>query len=528
MKTRVPSRSFRLSNRGNVKIGFLCALLFLVPTAAGAAVDEPLDRVESEISAVKMDLIRIYQSVQGGPDPSVSPPLTKTTSGKGASPDGAGGAPPAPAAMDLQTIAKWMARLETDDALKSSPGRKDSPQADEMRLALADELVEANLIPEAEKTLKALLNQTRRGAVAAGAWFRLEKIRYRQGDYRGALAAFQNIPPNENWPFRAEADYLAGNSYLYLKEFMKAIELLGNVGQGSDYYPYGLYSSGLAYLNLGDAWSSTQQHFQKILLLNPGEDPVFQELINRTRITLGFFFLDQKRYPEAMPVFEAVPPESHFWVPARFGMGKTYIGMEDGVKAIVIFKNLIREFPDDPYALEARLHVASCYSKLSAYRHAVGSYQDALKAYAERSDRLKQLTRTFQSAKFESLPVVLGPGPTGGDTKSAPIDGALVAERDLPEWTGVYSDWESLDREIASRVPGAKETGDRKAAILAPKMKPLQARMTEIHRELVRLLRSAAAEYLSTEMAQLDDLALRANVGIAKSMTFMQNHEAIP
>jgi tetratricopeptide (TPR) repeat protein len=525
MKTRVPSRSIRLHPRGNFKIGFLCALLFLVPTAPAGAVDEPLDRVESRISAVKMDLIRLYQSGPEGPSAS---PSTKTTSGGSVSQDGSGDVPPPPAGMDLQSIARLMARLETDDNSKGSAGRKNSPEADDLRLALADELVQANLVPEAEKTLKALVNQTRRGAVAAEAWFRLEKIRYRQGDYRGALAAFQNIPPNGNWPFQAEADYLAGNSYLYLKEFMKAIELLGKVAQGSDFYPYGLYSSGLAYLNLGDAWSSTQQHFQKILLLNPGDDPVFQELINKTRITLGFFFDDQKRYPEAMPVFEAVPPESHFRVPARFGMGKTFIGMEDCVKAIVIFKDLIREFPDDPYALEARLHIGSCYSKLSAYRHAVGSYQDALKAYAERSDRLKRLTRTFQTAKFENLPVVLGPAPAGGGMKSPPGDGAVVAARDLPEWMGVYSDWDGLNREITFRMRGAGERGDRRGADLAPKMKPLQARMTEIHGDLVRLLRSGATEYLSKQTAQLDDLALRANVGIAKSMTFMQNHEAIP
>jgi tetratricopeptide (TPR) repeat protein len=527
MKTRVPSRSFRLNPRGNFKIGFLCALLFLVPTAAAGAVDEPLDRVESKISAVKLDLIRLYQSGLGSPGQSAAP-SPKTTSGQSVSGGGSEDVPAQPAGMDLQSIAKLMARLETDDQLKGLSGRKDSPEADDMRLALADELVRANLSPEAEKTLKALVNQTRRGAVAAGAWFRLEKIRYRQGDYRGALAAFQRIPPNVNGPFQAEADYLAGNSYLYLKEFMKAIELLGKVAQGSDYYPYGLYSSGLAYLNLGDAWSSTQQHFQKILLLNPGDDPVFRELINRTRITLGFLFVDQKRYPEAMSVFEAVPRDSHFWVPARFGMGKTYIGLEDCVKAIVIFKDLIREFPDNPYVLEARLHIGSCYSKLSAYRHAVGSYQNALKAYAERSDRLKQLTRTFQTAKFEDLPVVLGPGPTEGDTKFTPVDGALVAAQNLPEWMGVYSDWDSLNREISFRVRGTKETGDRKKADLPSKMKPLQARMTEIHRDLVRLLRSGATEFLSTEMAQLDDLALRANVGIAKSMTFMQNHEAIP
>jgi len=528
MKTRDPFCRLGLNSGTNLRIYLLTViLLFTLASTGRAAVEDSFTRVESGLSAVRMDLIHLYQSGALGPNPNL-PASTITDREISSRPAAAKDGEPDPEEKRLRSIATLMARIAADGEAGGPREPKGSPSVDELRMEMADQLFEANLNDEAEKELKMLLSRSRNEATAAGAWFRLGKIYYREGDYRRALDAFQKISGEGKSPFREEKQYLAGNSYLYLKESLKAVDLLDRIAAGSDYYPYAQYSSGIAYLTLGDAWSSTQLHFQTILAMNPGEDPVLGELINKTRITLGFVLVDQKRYPEALPVFEAVPESSRFWIPARFGMGKTYMGLEDCVKAIVIFKELIRQSPDDPYALEARLLTGHCYSKLSAYRHAVGSYQESLKYYAERSDRLKDMLKTFQTSKFDSLPVDLETVSPEAAGRAASNPEFLIAHQDLPEWSKVYSEWDGLNRLVSSTGRTAGKAGVRRSADLPAKIKPLQASLAEIHQDLIKLLRSEANNYLSKQLAELDDLSLQANVGIAKNMTFMQDHEASP
>ncbi|MBI3812237.1 MAG: tetratricopeptide repeat protein [Nitrospirae bacterium] len=398
-----------------------------------------------------------------------------------------------------------------------------------MRLLLAEYFLQVNLISQAEKTLKDIAVQTRREPIAAEVWFRLEKLYYEKGEYQQALGAYYKIPAKSNLPLRQEATYLAGNSYLYLKDYLKTVELLGQIGEGSDFYPFALYSSGLAYLNLGDAWSATQQKFQSLIASKPGEDPVRQELINKTRVTLGFFFIDQKRYPEAMAVFEAVPVSSRYWTPARFGIGKVYIGTGDCVKAIVVLGDLIEKTPAHPYALEARLQVGSCYSKLSAYRRAVDSYQDALKSYSGRSDDLKKLIQKIQTTNLENWLNKSRTGTSGSDARSASLEQDLMIERVFPKLMEVYADWFRLNEEVSLQVRQNKDTTISKMDRgTAQDAKPLPMQMQEIRRDLIELLRAAMTDQLSSRMEQIDELALRANTGIAKNLTLMQDHETAP
>jgi tetratricopeptide (TPR) repeat protein len=529
MNIQYPLFKVRWPIAGSFFAGFLGSLLLIVSTAAAASFEEQLNRIENKLSLVKMDVLRLYQSGAIGSDRSSLPPSDRASGSSVLGQDDQKPPVPLQGEVDLQTIAALMKRMEpeVDPAAPSQgPGRLPT---DEMRLLLADYFLQTNLISQAENTLKDISVQTRREPIAAEAWFRLEKLYYRKGDYQQALEAFYKIPAKGALSLRQEAAYLAGNSYLYLKDHLKAVELLGKIGEGSDFYPFALYSSGLAYLNLGDAWSATQQKFQTLIAFKPGEDPVRQELINKTRVTLGFFFIDQKRYPEAMSVFEAVPASSRYWTPARFGIGKVYIGTEDCVKAIVVLRDLIERTPTHPYALEARLQVGSCYSKLSAYRRAVDSYQDALKAYSGRSDDLKKLIQKIQTTNLENWLFKSRPGTSGQGPRPVSLEQDLIFERGFRELMDVYSRWFRLNEEISLQIRQSKDmTISKMDRGTAQNSKPLTMQMQDIRRDLIDLLRVAATDQLSSKMEQIDELALRANTGIAKNLTLMQDHETAP
>ncbi|MBI3994886.1 MAG: tetratricopeptide repeat protein [Nitrospirae bacterium] len=525
MNTRSPLRSVRAAIPEGL-FAFACGLLFFVSTAAATPFEKQLSRVEDKLSVIKMDVLRLYQSRAAGSDRPPLPSSLRAPESPVSSRNDQKSGVSIPEEADLREIAAMVNRLEQGAA----PSRGTAPlPTDEMRLLLAQYFIQADLIPQAEQTLKKLAIQTRREPIAAEAWFRLEEIYYRKGDYQQALGSFYKIPVKGGLPLRQEATYLAGNSYLYLKEHLKAVELLNKIGEGSDFYPFALYSSGLSYLNLGDAWSSTQQQFQKLIAFDPGENPILQELINKTRVTLGFVFIDQKRYPEALAVLEPVPTQSRYRPQARFGIGQAHIGSEDCVKAIVVLKDLIQQYPTRSYALEARLHVANCYAKLSAYRRAVDSYQDALKAYSDRLEDLKKLSQKIQTTHLESWLFRPGSQPSEGGPRLVSLEQDLEIERGYPELMKVYADWFRLNDQIAKLTrQGLDKTIQKSDAEATQDSGSLPIRMQGVRRDLIELLRSAVTDQLLSQMEQMDEWVLRANIGIAKNLARTQSHETVP
>lgn len=495
---------------------FLGAVLTVTSGRAepsATSLDQQINRVESSLTRIKMDIVHQYES-----DPEVSerinpsPPRSAPGESENGVQDKRGQADGTSQGLEsnLKEIAVLRRQLESGRN-PSGPLNGSGPvSSDEIRLQLADRLLRAGLGSQAEPILKDLVIKTHRPPISAEGWFQLEKLYYRRGDYRQALGAYLKIRMTQSWSRGPEATYLAGNSYLYLKDYLKAVDLLGNIGEGNEYYPFAVYSSGLAYLSLGDAWSSTQLQFQKLIALNPGKDPVLQELIYKTRVTLGFVYLDQKRYPEALSVLEAVPPQSRYRAQARFGIGKAFMGMGDCVKAIVVFKDLIEQSPVDSYALEAHLQIGTCYSKLSAYHRAVDSYQEALEAYAKQSESFEKLTAQIQTTKLENWP-------------------DLARDHGFSEPLSLYADWYRLNQEINGEVKQgghAASHGPDRGPVL--ESKALRGKLQDAQQNLIKLFRVSAFRHLSSQRAQIDELALRANLGIAKNMTFMQAHETVP
>jgi tetratricopeptide (TPR) repeat protein len=538
MNTRIPFFEFGSSSRGIIGRGLGVLMVMVSAVSPGRAetsaapFQQQLDQVRVKFALIKTDLIRRYQADETpleGANHSSRPPTSRDSAGLAAGGSAPGDVTSQGIETRLREIAVLTNRLQGRGERPVSSDDAGPPSAEEMRLQLANRLSEANLSSQAEPILKDLAIQSRRPPIAAEAWFRLERLYYRQGDYPQALGAFFKIPMNKTWPFREEATYLAGNSYLYLKDNLKAIDLLSKIGEGSDYYPFAVYSSGLAYLNLGDAWSSTQLQFQKLIALNPKEDPVLQELINKTRVTLGFFFMDQKRYPEAVAVFEAIPPQSRYRAQARFGLGKAFMGMEDCVKAIVVFKDLIVQAASQSDALEAHLQIGSCYSKLSAYHRAVDSYQDALKAYSERAGSLKKLVQEIKTRNLEDWMIKSGTEKSADGAPFVFLTPSLAREPGFTELVNVYAEWFRLHEEMAEDVRRDGNLAGRKMEQgTGPDLGPLHMKMQELGQDLDKLLRASATHQISSQLAQIDELALRANLGIAKNMTFMQDHETVP
>jgi len=499
----------------------LGGVLFFVSAAAAAPIDEQLNRVEFKLSLIKQDILQLYQS---GAIKADRPPANTVQEGTNQKlSDSVQGA------VSLKEIAALMKRLNPGAGSAASSREGDVQKTDEMRLLLADYFLQANLISSAEQMLKEIAIQSPRAPTAAEAWFRLGKLYYRKGEYQQALGALYKIPEKSDPALKQEAAYLAGNSNLFLKDYPKATEWLAKVHKGNDFYPFALYSSILADLNRKDSETSALLKLNKLVGLNPGEDPVLRELINRARVTQGFILIDRKQLEDAARMFESVPPQSRYRPQAQSGLGSVYMELEKCATAIVIFNDLIESAPAQMDALEAHLHVGNCYSKLSAYRKAVESYQNSLKIYTDHKNSLTKRIGQIQAASFENVLLESGIKATENGKESEAITVNLEAQPSGQRLMDGYRDWSQLNRQIHGQARLAEILDRQKTGLSqGPYREPIEIQMQNLQRQLEELYRSVAIDELSIELKQIDDLIVRANVGIAKNTILMQDYGSVP
>lgn len=406
-------------------------------------------------------------------------------------------------------------------------GRASSTQ-DEIRLFLGKLMVDARMDTEAISVLKPLIERTNpRDPAASMANYHLLRLHYRNKDYTNAVAAFKRIQGRLPATEQGQAMYLAGNSYLKIKDFLEAVKVLDPIPPASDLYPFALYSSGLAYLSIGDAFSSTRLQFQKLMDLDHKGDRTVGQLIEKTHVTLGFLFINQKRFQEALVEFVKVPPSSTYADQVRFGLGWAYIGMGDCVKAIVMFEDLVREYPASPYARESWRNIGACYSKLNAHGKAVESYRNALKVYSHHRQVLTTISEQIKIGNIVDLihaaPRASARGVSGMPPSADPVKWIwrdLLAHGEVIALVDIYEDIRRFEQSIGGR---AQAMG---GAMADPALKERLRQVQVLRQEVEQLLRRILMELVEDYARQVNELALQANIGIAKGLSLVVENAA--
>ncbi|MFQ5455754.1 MAG: tetratricopeptide repeat protein [Nitrospirota bacterium] len=224
--------------------------------------------------------------------------------------------------------------------------------------------------------------------IYSNSWFFIGKLYYNLGDFNNALSSFSNIITDRIDPsLLYESWYLKGNIRNHLQEYLAAVDMLSNIPEESQYYPFALYSMGLSYLNIGDNYSAVL-NFKKITDLKNKRDEITRNLIEKTHLTLGYLFLEQNRYKKALTEFNAIPVDSSFFDQSLFGIGWSFVKEGEFIKALVSFKDLVGKYPNSPYTTESISVIGYCYVKLNSYYNANESYYNALTFY---TDKIKEL-----------------------------------------------------------------------------------------------------------------------------------------
>jgi TolA-binding protein len=364
------------------------------------------------------------------------------------------------------------------------------------------------------------------------AWFYLEKTAYAAQRYREAIAAFARVTPKLRVSLYHEALYLAGNSYLQLKEFERAFTTLNQIPRYSEFYPFAQYSMGLAYLNFGDVYSALES-FRRLTSLDAAGNPMLERLIDRARLTVGYEFLHQKRYADAIGQFALVHPSSPFFDQALFGIGWSYFRLEEFVKAAVVFKDLRQRFPQSPYSQEALVSLGYAYSRLQAFKLSIDHFRLALDSITTLAQSIQEQIDTMKRPDWKP-PATLGSFPAiSGLSSQVQLDDLLKHFQEEEQLQAMLEQYRELSHVIAlidrglldlaqiaqsqSQWLSGQESKQRFLALQSG-WQAAKTQATALQSAFKKELSRAASRWLESQMIRLEETSVQASIGIAKNL----------
>lgn len=404
-------------------------------------------------------------------------------------------------------------------------------QLAELQFRMADLYLAAEM-PNHAAALIAPYTRQEGGRETLESWFYLQKAAYGAQRYREALSAFARVTPKLRVSLYHEALYLAGNSYLQLKEHERAFTTLNQIPRYSEFYPFAQYSMGLAYLNFGDVYSAIES-FRRLTGVEVNGHIALARLIDKARLTVGYEFLHQKRYADAIGQFALVPPSSPFFDQALFGIGWGYFKLEEFVRAAVVFKDLRQRFPDSPYSQEALVALGYAYSRLQAFKLSIDHYRLALDSVTTLAQSIQEQIDAMKRPDWKPPATIDRFPATSGLSSQVQLDDLLNHFHEEQQLQAALEQYQELSGALALVDRGLLDLGQMaqsqaqwlsgqeikqrftalKAGFEAAK-KQAAALQVSFKKELSR----ASGQWLERQMVRLEETSVQASIGIARNL----------
>jgi tetratricopeptide (TPR) repeat protein len=407
------------------------------------------------------------------------------------------------------------------------------PQAelDALHFRMADAYLAAGMPNHVTELVTPYTRQEGTSEAVEG-WFYLEKAAYDSQRYRDAVNAFARVTPPLRISLYHEALYLAGNSYLQLKEYERAFTTLSQIPRDNEFYPFAQYSMGLAYLSFGDVYSAVES-FRRLTGLEVQGNPALQRLIDKAHLTIGFEFLHQKRYTDAIGQFVLVPPTSQLFDQALYGIGWGYFKLEEFVKSAVVFKDLRQRFPDSPYSQEALVALGYAYSRLQAFKLSIDQFRLALDSVTTQAQSLQQQIDAINQPKWIPPPSIDYFPVVSGLSSQVQLDDLLThfkeeqtLQTSLEQYQALTRATEMIDRGLFDLVLMA-QSQSKWLSVQENKQRftALRAGFEETKKQALALqvvfkkeLSQASSQWLQQEQVRLEEASVQASIGIARNL----------
>lgn len=291
-----------------------------------------------------------------------------------------------------QDKAYWHASRELIIILDFYPGFS---KIDGVVYHLGNCLYEMDMYRSAEKMYGYLITTYPRSEFLPRTLFGLQMLHYNTQELDNSLRYYVGISTRfQDHEVIDGANYYGGMAYFHQKEYDQALVALGKIQSRSEFFDYGLYSAGLAFLKKKDIQRSVRA-FRKLIALPVIRDER-QDVITAGHLTLGYIYYELGFYREAIKHFAEIPDDDEVYMEALLARSWAAIKLNDFQQAIITLNDLIKASDEEKYTEEAHFLLGQCYLELGFYDFAVNEYDFIIQTYPGKnhvSDRVLEVER---------------------------------------------------------------------------------------------------------------------------------------
>ena len=277
----------------------------------------------------------------------------------------------------------------------------DYDKVDKAIFYIAQCLFEEDLPTAAISVYKYLYNKYPRSSFIPATLLGLEKTYYHQKNYKLALSIYFTIlkkSPKEKELLNS-ANYYAGLSHFYLKNYDMSINVLKKIDSHSSFYHNALYTTALSYLKKSNV-NTAIDYFRKVISL-PIISGERRDVVDNARLTLGYIYYELKAYKPAAELLSGISQKHENYQDALLALSWAYFKMEDYDNVIKYLNKLIKRFPESANAEEAYFLLGQSNIAQGDYDKAIESYQTIVEIYQDKIHLPNVIKKVSNSLELE-------------------------------------------------------------------------------------------------------------------------------
>lgn len=271
----------------------------------------------------------------------------------------------------------------------------------------------------AESVFNNILNdESRPQSARDAAWFYLGKLQYLRGDYVGAERSFNHISKKASENLSAQVSALKINIAIRQNNFTQFTKKSLDEDKLLDWSPYATYNLGAAYARASN-FEQAEYYFNELNDLDRDDSTLTQKelwaLQDKAATAMGYSFLAQKKYDEAIKQFTRVRLDAFQSHHALLGLGWAYLSKQQYEEALRPWQLLGQRSLSLPAAQESILALPFAYEKLQAPGDALAAYQEAESRFVNEIQFIRDMRETLTEG--ELLTLIGGPALTAKELK---------------------------------------------------------------------------------------------------------------
>jgi TolA-binding protein len=210
------------------------------------------------------------------------------------------------------------------------------------------------------------------------------EARWRQGDYLGAVQAYEHLVDDYPKSVYADDSYYAMGTieYLYLNDYPKAVEAFRKVVTDHPGSPLVMK----AQRTLAEIYEKKYHDPRRAVA-------EYQSILDRTRnraaaeeiqYRIGEVYFDQGDFDQARNEWEQLlgqSPKGEWSDNALYRTGSSYYLEGRYSDALATYQQAVKRFPDSDVSVEIRFSMASCYEELDRWDDALREYRSLAESY---------------------------------------------------------------------------------------------------------------------------------------------------